>query len=133
MDLNAAAADLVLQLDQRMSPSLYDAAWLLRLRTADGSPVYPEYLDWLLSRQHPNGSWGSAIRYYHHDRIICTLTVAIGLAEYEPTAETRSAIKLAEKYLWQNLHLVFRDTDGAAGGSPSKFANRVRCAAAVNV
>jgi halimadienyl-diphosphate synthase len=110
MDLTAAAAQLVLELDQRMSPSLYDAAWLLRLRADTGAPVHPDYLGWLLSRQHPNGSWGSAIRYYHHDRIICTLVAAIAIAEVEQSAETRDAVRLAEKYLWQNLHLVFRDT-----------------------
>jgi halimadienyl-diphosphate synthase len=110
MDLATAASDMVLQLDQRMSPSLYDAAWLLRLRDRDGAPVYPDYLGWLLSRQHPNGSWGSPIRYYHHDRIICTLTAAIAVAEHVQTPDTRAAVQMAEKFLWQNLHLVFRDT-----------------------
>ncbi|HUF38194.1 MAG TPA: hypothetical protein VMN57_06710 [Anaerolineales bacterium] len=110
MDLIALASDLVRSLDQRMSPSLYDAAWLLRLRDGDGVPLIPGYSEWLLERQHDNGSWGSAIRYYHHDRAICTLIVAIALAETDPAGETLSAIGRAEKYLWQNLHLVFRDS-----------------------
>lgn len=110
MDLQAAAADLVRGLKQRMSPSLYDAAWLLRLRDEAGASSYPDYLDWLLSRQHANGSWGSAVRYYHHDRVICTLIAAIALSEMDATLQIRQAVARAEKYLWQHLHLVFRDT-----------------------
>ena len=89
MDLQAAASRLVQGLDQRMSPSLYDAAWLLRLRDPSGAPCYPEYLEWLLTRQHRDGSWGSAIRYYHHDRVVCTLIAAVALAEIEPSPDNR--------------------------------------------
>ena len=103
------AIELIRNLDQRMSPSIYDTAWLLRLKSADGQPYRPDYLNWLLERQFDDGSWGADIRYYHHDRIICTLVTAIALAEQEQTPEILRAIQRAENYLWQHTHLLFRD------------------------
>lgn len=108
MDFQNAAGHLMHNLHQRMSPSLYDAAWLVRLRAVDGAGI-PDFRDWLLAEQHPDGSWGAAIRYYHHDRILCTLMALVALAEDPQDSAARSAVQRGEKFFWQNAHLVFRD------------------------
>jgi len=103
------ARELVQDLNQRMGPSPYDIAWLARLRNpADGDARWPDMIEWLLENQHPDGSWGGEIVYYH-DRIICTLVAAIALHENGRTQQTRKAIKRAERYLWHHLHLLPRD------------------------
>jgi halimadienyl-diphosphate synthase len=111
MDLTAEASALVANLSQRMGPSPYDVAWLARLRSPDGGGLrWPELIDWLLERQHPDGSWGGEIVYYH-ERIIVTLTVAIALHEngHAQNPQVRQAVQRAERYLWQHLHLLPRD------------------------
>ena len=109
MKYKQQAGELIRNLDQRMSPSIYDVAWILRLRLPDGSLFRPEYLNWLLERQHEDGSWGADIRYYHHDRIICTLACAVALSEQEQTPQIREAIRRSEVFMWQNAHLMHRD------------------------
>ncbi len=103
------ARELVQGLDQRMGPSPYDIAWLARLRVlANGEPRWPDLIEWLLENQHPDGSWGGEIVYYH-DRIICTLIAAIALRENGHNQRAREAIKRAERYLWHHLHLLSYD------------------------
>ena len=109
MDYVQQARDLVRNLHQRMSPSPYDIAWLARLPAGEnGSARWPDLIEWLAANQHADGSWGGAIRYYH-DRIICTLAAAIALQENGHTAQARRAIRRAERYVWQHLHLLPRD------------------------
>jgi len=103
------ARNLLSNLDQRMSPSIYDVAWLARLKDDGGGPRWPLLQEWLLSRQKEDGSWGSSIRHYHHDRVICTLVAAIALAENGEGQATSSAISRARHFLWQNTHLIYRD------------------------
>lgn len=103
------ARELVQNLNQRMGPSPYDIAWLARLRNlANGDAHWPDLIEWLLENQHPDGSWGGEIVYYH-DRIINTLVAAIALRENGHTRQAQKAIQRAERYLWQHLHLLPRD------------------------
>ncbi|MCD4739527.1 MAG: hypothetical protein K8R89_09770 [Anaerolineae bacterium] len=108
MDYIAEAKQLVQNLDQRMGPSPYDIGWMARVKTPDGDPRWPDQIDWLLENQHPDGSWGGQIEYYH-DRIICTLIAAIALSENGHSAQSQKAVKLAEHYVWHHLHLLPRD------------------------
>ncbi|MFP4344046.1 MAG: hypothetical protein ACLFU8_05075, partial [Anaerolineales bacterium] len=108
------AQDLVKNLNQRMNPSPYDIAWVARLRDPDGNPRWPELLDWLVEHQHPNGSWGGEIEYYH-DRIICTLIALIALRENGSGSLVEKSIKIAEQYIWNHLHLLRRDHFELAG------------------
>ncbi|MCD4739526.1 MAG: hypothetical protein K8R89_09765 [Anaerolineae bacterium] len=108
MDYIAEAKQLVQNLDQRMGPSPYDIGWMARVKTPDGDPRWPDLIDWLLENQHPDGSWGGQIEYYH-DRIICTLVSAIALYENGHNAQSQGAIKRAEYYIWHHLHLLPRD------------------------
>lgn len=54
-----------------ISPSAYDTAWVAWL--------YPEAREWLVDVQHPDGSWGAELEYYH-DRIIATLSAINAIA-----------------------------------------------------
>jgi len=107
MDYKQEAKKLVLNLNQQMGPSAYDVAWLARLQ-ASGEARWPDLIDWLLENQHPNGSWGGAISYYH-DRIICTLSAVVALHKNGCTPQARQAVKRAEHYIWHHLHLLPRD------------------------
>ena len=92
-----------------MGPSPYDIAWLARLRAStDAGPRWPGLIDWLLENQHPDGSWGSKIVYYH-DRVICTLAAMIALRENGQDHQAQQSIRRAEQYLWHHLHLLSRD------------------------
>jgi halimadienyl-diphosphate synthase len=102
------AKELVRNLDQRMGPSPYDIAWMARLRTEDSEPRWPDLINWLVEHQHPDGSWGSEIEYYH-DRVICTLVAIIALRESGGSSQTERAIERGERYLWHHIHLLPRD------------------------
>jgi len=109
------AKELVKNLNQRMGPSPYDIAWLARLKDPkSGEPRWPHLIDWLLEHQYPDGSFGGSIVYYH-DRIICTLIAAIALHENGHAEKTQQAVKRAERYLWQHLHLLARDPSDLVG------------------
>ncbi len=109
MDLRSEARALVKNLNQRMSPSPYDIAWMARLRNSSSEePLWPELIEWLLANQHPDGSWGGTIPYYH-DRVICTLVASIALRENGSTAAAEKACQRGVRYLWHHLHLLSRD------------------------
>jgi len=115
MDYVEEARALVQKLNQRMGPSAYDIAWLARLRSSsDGDAIWPDMIEWLLENQHPDGSWGGQIVYYH-DRTICTLAAIIALRENGRDHQAKKAIERAERYLWHHLHLLSRDPFELAG------------------
>lgn len=103
------ARKLVQNLNQRMSPSTYDIAWMAQLRDpATGELRWPDLIEWLLENQHPDGSWGGQIPYYH-DRVICTLAAIIALHENGHTRQAKQAIDRGVYYLWNHLHMLFHD------------------------
>lgn len=109
MSYKEEARQLVRSLNQRMGPSPYDIAWLARLGDpSNGRDRWPDLIEWLLENQHPDGSWGGKIVYYH-DRIICTLAAAIALHERGNGEASREAVRQAELYLWRHLHLLPHD------------------------
>lgn len=114
IDYNAQAEALINNLDNRLSPSAYDTAWMARVRNADDSPRYPELLDWLLENQHDDGSWGGKIPY-RHDRLLSTYAAMIALADYDIDKQYPEVIKRAERYVWQNMHLLHNDLMDLAG------------------
>jgi halimadienyl-diphosphate synthase len=107
LNLLHEARDLVQNLSQRMNPSAYDIAWLARLRVGT-QPRWPHLLDWLLNNQYADGSWGAETVYYH-DRMISTLAAAIALHYNGAGERAQAAVKKAERYLWQHIHLLHRD------------------------
>ncbi|MEW5958431.1 MAG: hypothetical protein AB1801_11940 [Chloroflexota bacterium] len=68
-----------------ISPSAYDTAWLAWL--------FPEAKDWIINTQHPDGSWGAEIEYYH-DRVIATLAAVNAIAA---TSENSHELKQVER------------------------------------
>jgi halimadienyl-diphosphate synthase len=109
MDLKRKAKELTKNISGRLEPSAYDAAWMARV-PADGTeePRWPELIDWLLSHQWLDGSWGGTIRYYH-DRIISTLAAIIALKERGSDPQIEEAINRGERYIWHNLHRLHND------------------------
>jgi halimadienyl-diphosphate synthase len=109
MDLKAEARQLVRNLDQRMGPSPYDVAWLAQVQgSTNGHPRWADLGEWLLEHQHPDGSWGGEIEYYH-DRVMCTLAAATALFENGFSHRSEEAVQAAQRYLWSHLHLLHRD------------------------
>jgi halimadienyl-diphosphate synthase len=109
MDLRAEAQQLVQNLAGRLNASPYDIAWMARV-PADGTSDlrWPGLIEWLLEHQWPDGSWGSAIPYYH-DRILCTLAALIALWQRGARAGTAAAIRRGERYVWNNMHFLHHD------------------------
>ena len=65
-----------------MTSTAYDTAWIARLfQNPRLAPLAEQALSWLRKNQLPDGSWGTAVPVYHHDRVICTLISLIALAE----------------------------------------------------
>lgn len=114
MDYMSEARALVHNLNHRMNPSAYDIAWMARLRAADGSPRWPDLIDWLLDNQHSDGSWGGEIVYYH-ERIISTLAAIIALKHNGFSRSAKEALRRGEQYIWQHLHLLANDPFELAG------------------
>jgi halimadienyl-diphosphate synthase len=82
---------------------------MVRVAEPDGDgPRWPHLVDWLLEHQWPDGSWGGAIPYYH-DRILCTLAAVVALEERKGTQDVREAIRLGQRYIWNNTHLLHHD------------------------
>jgi halimadienyl-diphosphate synthase len=109
MDYKREAQLLVQNLNQQMSPSAYDIAWLARLSQSDaGDARWPALLDWLFDNQRADGSWGGTTVYYH-DRVITTLSALIALHYHRHNSRAPVAIQRAERYLWHHLHLLRRD------------------------
>ena len=113
MNLLQQAQYLIGNLDQRMSPSIYDIGWVARLAHLIDAP-WTQWEDWLLERQYPDGSWGSEL-FYYHDRIICTLSVMIALRSIGQTPQAQEAFRRAENFLWQNMHLLSHDPSELVG------------------
>lgn len=72
---------------------------------------YPQAIDWLRGHQHPDGSWGSDIEYYH-DRIISTLSAILTLAKAGRLESDQEALQRGEGYIWANIdHLAQEQHD----------------------
>ena len=83
-----------------ISPSVYDTAWLAWL--------YPEALDWLLEAQHPDGSWGAELEYYH-DRVIATLSALNAIAATSTNGYALNKIERGVRYLEKAIPLLSED------------------------
>jgi halimadienyl-diphosphate synthase len=109
VDLKAQARALVSSLDGAMNASPYDTAWLARLPSDHGSEArWPDLLDWLFEHQWSDGSWGSAIPYFH-DRILCTLMAIIALREQAQGKRAAESVRRGERYIWRNFHYLHHD------------------------
>ncbi len=83
-----------------ISPSAYDTAWLAWL--------YPEAREWLLDAQHPDGSWGSDLEYYH-DRVIATLAAVNAIAATSTNGHDLQRMEQGLRYVERALPNVDQD------------------------
>ncbi|XP_054780433.1 ent-copalyl diphosphate synthase, chloroplastic-like [Prosopis cineraria] len=70
--------------DGEISISAYGTAWVALVKADDGSdsPQFPSALEWIANNQLPDGSWGDALLFSAHDRILNTLACVIALTSW---------------------------------------------------
>ncbi|XP_028762191.1 ent-copalyl diphosphate synthase, chloroplastic-like [Neltuma alba] len=70
--------------DGEISISAYDTAWVALVKANDGSdsPQFPSALEWIANNQLPDGSWGDALLFSAHDRILSTLACVVALTSW---------------------------------------------------
>lgn len=98
-----ALLDLLTKIQEKpnhISPSAYDTAWLAWL--------YPEARDWLLENQHPDGSWGSDVEYYH-DRVIATLSAINAITATSMNGHDLKRVERGVRYVEETLPNVSKD------------------------
>lgn len=91
--MRQAFTDLLARLQNNpnaLSPSAYDTAWLAWL--------YPAAREWLINAQHPDGSWGAELEYYH-DRVIATLSAINAIAATSANASDLKRVERGIRYL----------------------------------
>jgi hypothetical protein len=96
-----------------VQPTDYDTSWAARLREEDGRPAYPHLLGWLISRQHPDGSWGSRVPHAH-DRVLSTLAMVVLLAR-EGNPDGDGPRSKGEAYLKDRAGHLGRDAHRTIG------------------
>jgi ent-copalyl diphosphate synthase len=65
--------------------SAYDTAWVALIKDVNGDegPQFPSSIEWIVSNQLPDGSWGDAAFFSAHDRMINTLACVIVLTSWK--------------------------------------------------
>jgi halimadienyl-diphosphate synthase len=89
-----------------ISVSAYDTAWLAWL--------IPDARDWLCDAQHPDGSWGAELEYFH-DRVISTLAAINALAATSTNGRDLQGIERGIKYLERAAPRLPEDPADTAG------------------
>lgn len=113
----AHVRSLLTNLDKKtFSGTAYDTAWVAQVMepTEPSQPSFPRALEWLRKHQHPNGSWGSDIEYYH-DRIISTLSAILALAKAGNLPGDDLAVSRGERYIWQKFELLAQESYDTVG------------------
>lgn len=108
---------LLTNLDKKtFSGTAYDTAWVAQvMEPAEAhQPSFPRALEWLRKNQHPNGSWGSDIEYYH-DRIISTLSAILALAKAGSLPSDKLAVLRGERYIWEKFDLLAQEPCDTVG------------------
>ena len=99
---------------QPIQPTDYDTCWMARLTETDGSLAYPDLLDSLMNRQHPDGSWGSQVPYIH-DRLLTTLAIVLLLARSGNRRRDLEKRRAGERYIWRHAGLLHYDAHKTIG------------------
>lgn len=89
-----------------ISPSAYDTGWLAWL--------YPQARAWLVDNQHPDGSWGAELEYYH-DRVIATLSAINAMAATTVNRHELKQIDRGIRYLEQAIPNLAKDVYETVG------------------
>jgi hypothetical protein len=91
-----------------ISPTAYDTGFVSRISDVEGSPEFPQTLDWLVANQRDDGSWGSDI-HHEYDRFINTLSASIALKDRDHSPES---VDMAEAYLSEAIHRLEEAEEG---------------------
>lgn len=97
-----------------MTATAYDTAWVARLGEL-GEPIGEKALMWLRENQLSDGSWGATQPYYHHDRVVCTLSAVNALARRGRTQD-RKRLRKAEEALEKVTKGLKKDPAGETIG-----------------
>ena len=81
-----------------MPSTAYDTAWVARLDELEPR-LSDQALDWIITHQLPDGSWGAAAPFNYYDRVISTLAAMIALARRGQQAQHAKRILLGVKAL----------------------------------
>lgn len=84
----------------QMDSTAYDTAWAARLGNIDWH-LSSHSLAWLVEHQLPDGSWGTRVPFYYHDRVICTLAAMIALTYQGRRGQDRVQIENGKRALEQ--------------------------------
>ena len=92
-----------------MSETAYDTAWVARVLDPrdPARRAFPVAVDWLMSHQHADGSWGGRLPIIH-DRVVSTLASVLALAEL-PGRRTTALVERGVGYLSRALTRVDQD------------------------
>lgn len=88
----------------------YDTAWVARLSQSYPEQNFETALNWLLSQQHADGSWGSSILHFH-DRVICTLAALVTLCTTQLKFDVESCVLQGLTFLWQSVDRLYTDAN----------------------
>lgn len=110
------AVEELLRVDdpQPIQPTDYDTCWAARLTNPDGTLAYPHLVDYLMGRQHPDGSWGGQIPYIH-DRLLTTLAITLLVARFGIRQRDKARQMEGERYIWRHAGDLYRDTHRTVG------------------
>jgi hypothetical protein len=92
-----------------VSPAAYDTGFVARVSDMEGTPEFPQTLDWLVANQRDDGSWGSEA-FHAYDRFINTLS-GIALKERDHSPES---VAMAEAYLSEAIHKLKDHEEGVS-------------------
>lgn len=110
VDVRNEVTKLLRSLKNGWMPGIsYDTAWI-----ASHSLMFPKSLDWILSNQRDDGSWGCEAEY-HHDRLISTLASIVTLSKSHKSDRFKRQIEKGEEYLWQTLNEVKKEEYSTIG------------------
>ncbi|KAF3323197.1 ent-copalyl diphosphate synthase 1 [Carex littledalei] len=86
--------------DGEITVSAYDTAWVALIKDVNGGegPQFPSTIEWIVSNQLTDGSWGDAAFFSAHDRMINTLACVIVLTSWRvhPESCNRGLVFLRE-------------------------------------
>jgi halimadienyl-diphosphate synthase len=77
----------------QMPSTAYDTAWVARLDQLEPD-LSNQALDWIMSHQLPDGSWGARAPFNYYDRVISTLAAIISLTYRGGNERNRKQIEL---------------------------------------
>ena len=109
MECTIGNVEFVKRVDEgKTTGAAYDTAWVARITDEMGKPLFPECVQWLLTNQKPDGSWGGQTLNYH-DRLLSTLSTIVALRELNRKRYEKN-IQKGEDFIWENLGNLELDT-----------------------